>query len=231
MSSGPRGRPTCMTAHTVVSPAEWREALAEHRAKEKAAMRASDALAAERRRLPMVAFDGDYAFDGPDGPVGLPELFEGRTQLIVYHFMFDPGDDPCVGCTMFTDNVVHLAHLHARDTSFALVSRSPRKELEAYRRRMGWDVPWYSAIGEEFQADAGITTGFGLSVFVRDGHTIGRTYFTSGRGVEPLGTVWSLLDVTPYGRQEAWQDAPAGTPQGPPYTWWRRHDEYEEAPG
>jgi len=203
--------------------------------KEKAHMRRGDALSAERRRLPMVRTDKEYVFEGPDGRRSLRDLFDGRRQLIVYHFMFAPDvhgwpEAGCPGCSMFVDNLVHLSHLHARDTSLVLVSLAPLTRIEAYRQRMGWTVPWFSSRGTPFNTDFGVTTDAGetfrLSVFLRNSDDIYQTYFTTGRGLEALGTVWSLLDVTPYGRQEAWEDSPAGWPQTPPYTWWRRHDEY-----
>ncbi|MCW2985472.1 MAG: hypothetical protein JWR63_3042 [Conexibacter sp.] len=223
-----------MTSRTVVSPAEWQEALGDLRAKEKANLRARDALAAERRRLPVVPFDGHaYRFDGPaaaGAPATLLDLFDGRSQLIVYHFMFEAGGTPCTGCSSFTDSLGHLAHLNARDTSFTLVSRAPQSELQPFRARMGWDgVPWHTSLDEAFQRDCGITTGFGLSVFLREGDDVFRTYFTDARGVEGVGSVWGLLDLTPHGRQEDWEDAPAGTPQTAPYAWWRLHDEYGDA--
>ena len=137
----------------------------------------------------------------------------------------------CDGCSMFVDNLGHLAHLHARDTSFALVSLAPLQNIERYRQRIGWTVPWYSFAESDFNRDFGITTDgderFGLSVFLRDGDSAFRTYFTDRRGVEALGTSWTLLDVTPLGRQETWEDSPDGYPQTEPYVWWRRHDEYE----
>lgn len=215
-----------MNLPQVVSPAEWQAAHEALLVKEKEATRARDALAAERRRLPMVRFDKDYLFDGPDGHVNLLDLFDGRRQLIVYHFMFDTGSAPCEGCSFFVDNVGHLAHLHARDTSFVLLSRATLAEIDTFKQRMGWGVPWYSTLGDRFNADCGITTGFGLSVFLRDGDSVYRTYFTSGRGVEALGSVWTFLDLTPLGRQETWEDSPEGWPQTPPYEWWRLHDEY-----
>ena len=216
-----------MNLPQVVSPEEWQVARDSLLVKEKAATRAGDALAAERRRLPMVAFDGDYAFQGPDGRVGLIDLFDGRRQLIAYHFMLEPGASPCVGCSRFVDNLGHLAHLNARDTSFALTSRAPQDEIERHRQRMEWDVPWFTTLNEDFYRDAGITTGFGLSVFIRDNaDNVFRSYFTTQRAVEALGTDWALLDLTPYGRQEEWEDSPPGTPQTPPYQWWRLHDEY-----
>jgi predicted dithiol-disulfide oxidoreductase (DUF899 family) len=147
----------------VVSAAEWlagREALL---AKEKEATRARDALAAERRRLPMVRIDKDYVFEGPDGKASLPDLFEGRRQLILYHFMFAPDvhgwpSAGCDGCSMFVDQVGHLAHFHARDTSFVLVSRAPLQNIKPFKERMGWTIPWYSSAGSDFNVDFGVNT-------------------------------------------------------------------------
>ncbi len=220
----------------VASQAEWEAESAKLLAKEKEATKGRDALAAERRRLPMVKIDKAYVFEGPDGKVSLLDLFAGRRQLILYHFMFAPGVDGwpsagCPGCSSFTDNIGHLAHLHARDTSLVLVSRAPLANIERYRKRMGWTVPWFSSFGSDFNVDFGLTTDkgedHGLSVFLRDGDHVFRTYFTSRRGCETLGSTWSFLDLTPLGRQENWEDSPAGWPQTPPYEWWRRHDEYE----
>jgi predicted dithiol-disulfide oxidoreductase (DUF899 family) len=222
----------------VVSEADWKAAHEELLAKEKEATRARDALAAERRRQPMVRIDKDYVFEGPEGKASLLDLFDGRRQLILYHFMFAPDVDGwpeagCEGCSMVVDNVGHLAHLHARDTSFVLVSRAPVAQIEAYRERMGWTIPWFSSSDSDFNVDFGVTTDrgetFGLSVFLRDGDDVYRTYFTSGRGVEALGSIWTFLDLTPLGRQEDWEDSPEGYPQTSRYEWWRRHDEYEEA--
>jgi predicted dithiol-disulfide oxidoreductase (DUF899 family) len=219
----------------VVSAAEWQAAHEVLLAKEKATTRAQDALAAERRRMPMVQIAKDYSFEGPNGQSHLVDLFEGRRQLIVYHFMFAPGvdgwpDAGCPGCSMFADQVGHLAHFHARDTSFCFVSRAPLAHIQRYRTRMGWNIPWLSSAGSDFNVDFGVTQGdsetFGLSVLLRDDDSIYRTYFTTGRGVEALGSVWTFLDLTPFGRQESWEDSPPGWPQRSPYTWWRRHDEY-----
>jgi predicted dithiol-disulfide oxidoreductase (DUF899 family) len=208
----------------VVTPEEWAAAAAELRAAEKEHMRAGDALAARRRRMPMVEF-GNYTFEGADGPASLLDLFEGRRQLVVYQFMRGPAW--CEGCCMFTDQISELAHLHARDTSIAIVSLSEYRDLAALRERMGWQVPFYSSAGNDFAADCGTAEGFGLSVFLRDdSDRVFRTYFTSDRGVEAVGTVWSILDRTPLGRQETWEDTPPGRPQTPPYQWWRLHDEY-----
>jgi predicted dithiol-disulfide oxidoreductase (DUF899 family) len=229
-----------MNLPPIVSAEEWQAAREAILAKEKEATRARDALAAERRRLPMVRIDKDYAFDGADRKATLLDLFEGRRQLLMYHFMFGPNQDAgCDGCSMFVDQIGHLAHLHARDTSFALVSRAPMTKIEAYRKRMGWTIPWYSSFASDFNFDFGVGPeapqqgvdqdgeSFGLSVFLRDGEDIYRTYFTTARGVEALGSVWTFLDLTPLGRQETWEDSSAGYPQTKPYEWWRRHDEYE----
>jgi predicted dithiol-disulfide oxidoreductase (DUF899 family) len=222
----------------VVPKAEWQAALEEVREKEKRLTREHDALAAERRRLPRVRIDKDYLFRGPDGEARLLDLFEDRRQLVLYHFMFARGvdgwpDAGCDGCSMVADQIPHLAHLHARDTSFAMVSLAPIEEIEAYRRRMGWEIPWYSSEASDFNRDFGLTTDdyeiFGLSVFIREADEVFRTYFTSGRGVETLGTVWTFLDLTPLGRQEDWEDSPQGYPQTPRYEWWRRHDEYDSS--
>ena len=218
----------------VVSQEEWEAARERLLAQEKEATRAQTALAAERRRLPRVRLDKEYVFEGPRGKATLPDLFEGRRQLIVYHFMFQPGapgwpDAGCDGCSMFVDNLGHPAHLNARDTTLALVSATTVADIERYRKRMGWTIPWYSLAGNDFNADCGVTAGFGLSVFLRDGDAVYRTYFTTGRAVEAIGTNWALLDLTPLGRQENWEDSPEGYPQEPPYQWWRRHDEYDSA--
>jgi predicted dithiol-disulfide oxidoreductase (DUF899 family) len=224
----------------VVSQGEWQAARDELLAKEKEATRARDALAAERRRLPRVLIDKPYVFEGPNGKASLLDLFEGRRQLLLYHFMFGPNQDQgCDGCSMFVDNLGHPAHLNARDTTLALVSRAPLEKIERYRKRMGWDRPWYSSFDSDFNVDFGVSPEtpqpdkyqdgetFGLSVFIRDDEDkIYRTYFTRLRGVEAVGTNWTLLDLTPLGRQEDWEDSPEGYPQTPRYDWWRRHDEY-----
>jgi predicted dithiol-disulfide oxidoreductase (DUF899 family) len=221
----------------VVSQEEWLAARNALLAKEKQATRARDALAAERRRMPMTRVEKQYTFAGPNGDVSLLELFDGRPQLLLYHFMFAPGvhgwpTAGCPGCSMFTDNIGQFTpvHLNARGVSLALVSRAPLANIEAYRKRMSWTHRWVSSEHNSFNVDFGMTTPdeerHGLSVFLRDGDAIYRTYFTSQRGTEILGNVWGFLEATPYGRQETWEDSPAGWPQTPPYQWWRRHDEY-----
>ena len=126
---------------------------------------------------------------------------------------------------MFIDNLGHLAHLNVRDTTFVLVSPAPLDAIERYKSRMDWDVPWFTTL-DDFSRDFGVDEYFGLNVFVRADDRIYRTYFTNGRAADAIGNVWSLLDITPLGRQEDWEDSPAGYPQGPPYTWWKLHDEY-----
>jgi predicted dithiol-disulfide oxidoreductase (DUF899 family) len=224
----------------LVTGTEWQAAHEALLAEEKEATRARDALAAKRRRLPRVRIESDYVFEGPDGKATLLDVFEGRRQLLLYHFMFGPNQDAgCAGCSMFVDQIGHLAHLHARDTSFALVSRAPITKIEAYRKRMGWTIAWYSSFESDFNVDFGVGPEapqpdiyqdgetFGLSAFLRDGAGVFRTYFTTARGVEALGSVWTFLDLTALGRQEEWEDSPAGYPQTKPYEWWRRHDEYD----
>jgi predicted dithiol-disulfide oxidoreductase (DUF899 family) len=210
----------------IVSREEWQQAHEVLLVKEKQATRERDALAAERRRQPMVEFATDYEFEGPDGVVRFSDLYEGRPQLILYHFWFPPDGDPCGGCSMFTDQVSELAHLNARGVTFALVSTAPQDQIAALKERMGWEIPWYTVVGEEFQRACGTSDYFALQVFLRDGERVFLTYETRGRGVEALGSVWTFLDLTPLGRQEEWEDTPPGRPQTPPYQWWRPHDNY-----
>ena len=214
----------------VVSEQEWRREREVLLVKEKELTRARDALAAERRRLPMVRVDKDYRFEGPEGEVRLLDLFEGRRQLIVYRFFLDPDmdgypDSGCPGCSMFADNLPNLTHLNARDTTLVFASAGSQDAIRAYRERMGWDVPWYTTT-DDFSADFDVPEYWGLNVFLRDGDEIYRSYFATGRAAEDLSSVWALLDHTPFGRQEEWQDAPEGVRQDPTYSWARRHDEY-----
>lgn len=209
----------------VVSAEEWAAAREALLVKEKAALRTLDAVAAERRRLPMVRWDTSYVFHSPAGKASLLDLFDGRRQLITYHFMLFPGEEVgCPGCSLVIDNVGHLAHLHARDTTLVVAAPAPVDEGEAYRKRMGWTVPWYSTYGSTFHEDVGAGKGFGVSVFLRDGDDVYRTYFTSNRGGDLLVSTLRYLDLTPLGRQEAWEESGRGNDG--PSQWWRRHDEY-----
>lgn len=229
----------------IASSADWRAQrlhLLEH---EKELTRQHDRVAAERRRLPMVRIDTDYVFHGPTGPVRLRDLFDGQRQLIVYHFMFDPDwEKGCPGCTGFVDALGDLAMLAQRHTAFALISRAPLAKLEAYKQQRGWNRPWYSSFGSDFNYDFHVTldpairpveynfrplTGnaddhqqtsgeaHGLSVFFRLNDDVYHTYSSYARGVEGVTDAYSLLDTTPYGRQEDWEDSPPGWPQQPTY--------------
>jgi predicted dithiol-disulfide oxidoreductase (DUF899 family) len=172
-----------------------------------------------------------YAFDGPEGRMGLLDLFAGRRQLVVYRAFFEPGvhgwpTHACIGCSLQADQVSHLAHLNARDTTLVYASRAPQDAIVRLKTRMGWQhIPWVT-ITDGFDADFGVAEWHGHNAFVRQGDRIYRTYFINGRGDEAMGTVWSYLDMTAFGRQEVWEDSPPGTPQTPRYKWWNWHDSY-----
>jgi predicted dithiol-disulfide oxidoreductase (DUF899 family) len=223
-----------MDAPPTVSRQEWETARRALLVKEKEVTRAHDALAAERRRMPRMEVEKPYAFEGPNGPASLADLFEGRSQLIVYRFFFEPGvsgwpDAGCPGCSMMADQVAHVAHLNARDITYVRASRAPQADIERLKARMGWDAPWYT-ITDDFDKDFDVDEWHGTNVFLRDGDRIFRTYFLNNRGDEALGSTWSYLDLAPLGRQEDWEDSPKGYPQSRAYAWWRRHDEYETGP-
>ncbi|WP_433269330.1 DUF899 family protein [Actinosynnema sp. CS-041913] len=217
-----------MNHPNVVSADEWQAALDELLVKEKEQTRALDALAAARRRLPMARVSADHRFVAPDGtPVGLLDLFAGRRQLVVYHHMLEPGQDwLCPGCTSFTDNIADQSHLNVRDTRLILMSRAPQDEIGVVRDRFGYTVPWYSS-EPAFYDEIGLVGGFRLSVFLRVGDDVFRTYYTTARGVDRLRLDFNLLDLTPYGRQEEWEDSPEGWPRTPTMEWLRVRDEYE----
>ena len=223
-----------MNMPPVVSPQEWEDAYAQMLVKEKAFTRAGDALAAERRRMPRMAVEKGYTFEGPDGPVSLLDLFAGRRQLLVYRFFYEPGvsgwpESGCRGCSMMADQVADVAHLNARDTTLVYVSRAPQADIERWKARMGWKVPWFT-ITDEFDKDFGVDEWHGTNAFYRDDEDrIFRTYMINKRGDEALGTVWSYLDMTALGRQEEWEDSPEGYPQTMTYAWWNLHDEYDGA--
>jgi predicted dithiol-disulfide oxidoreductase (DUF899 family) len=219
-----------MNAPKIVSPQEWEAAREQLLVKEKVQIRARDALAAERRRMPWMAVEKRYEFDGPKGSASLLDLFEGRHQLIVYRAFFEPGvhgwpEHGCIGCSLGADQVGHLAHLNARDTTLVYASRAPQADIARLKARMGWEIPWYT-ITDGFDADFGVDEWHGHNAFIRDGERVFRTYFINSRGDEAMGTIWSYLDMTALGRQEAWEDSPEGYPQSRPYKWWNWHDSY-----
>ncbi len=231
----------------IVEREKWltaRKTLLEH---EKELTKQRDLVNAERRRLPMVKLEKEYTFEGSNGSAKLVDLFERRTQLIIYHFMFAPEwEKGCGGCTGFVNSLGDLSMLNQRDTTFVLVSRAPLPKLETYKTLKGWTLPWYSSFGSDFNYDFHVTLdetvapteynyrdkaelerlngpnvvqgeSHGLSVFFRLGNDVFHTYSTYARGVESLTDSYSLLDVTHYGRQEDFEDSPPGYPQKPTY--------------
>jgi predicted dithiol-disulfide oxidoreductase (DUF899 family) len=208
-----------MNKPPIVSAEAWQQARQELLAAEKESTRMIDALAARRRRLPMVEITQPYAFTTPTGTRSLLELFEGRTQLVTYQFMDNGPDNYCPGCTAFTNNVppAALATLAERGITWTTVSNMPLAQIESYKARMGWTLPFVSSRGTSFAADCGVERGFMLSVFLRDGDAIYRTYSTTARGVDRLLFTHNILDLSAYGRQEDWEDSPAGWPQHPTY--------------
>lgn len=231
----------------IASPVQWLAARKRLLQREKEVTRHSDRIAAARRRLPMVKIEKDYVFDGPGGKRRLRDLFGGRRQLIVYHFMFDPAwTKGCPGCTGYVDALGDLSMLAERDTAFVLISRAPLAKLRAYRKKRGWDVPWFSSFGSDFNYDFHVTLDdsvrpieynyrsqaeliarhgpnlvagevHGISVFFRLENAIYHTYSAYARGVEGVTDSYRLLDLTPYGRQQDWEDSPRGWPQQPTY--------------
>ncbi len=215
----------------IVSVQEWDAALAEMLVKEKEVTRARDTLAAERRRMPWLAVEKEYSFDTPTGPADLLELFQGRRQLIVYRAFLEPGvhgwpEHACVGCSMVADQVAHVAHLNARDTTLVFASRAPLADIERVKQRMGWEhIPWVTML-DDFDKDHGVDEWHGTNAFIRDDDgRVFRTYFVNNRGDEQMGGTWNYLDITALGRQENWEDSPGGYPQSAPYEWWTWHDE------
>jgi predicted dithiol-disulfide oxidoreductase (DUF899 family) len=219
-----------MKTPSIVSPDEWEAAREKLRAREKEVTKSRDALAAERRRMPWLAVEKRYEFDGPNGKVSLVDLFEGRRQLIVYRAFFEPGvsgwpEHACIGCSMVADQVAHVAHLHARDTTLAFASRAPQADIARVKARMGWQMPWYTML-DDFDRDHGVDEWHGTNAFIRDDDDhVFRTYSINARGDEAMGGTWAYLDLTALGRQETWEDSPEGYPQTPPYEWWVWHDE------
>src|SRR5215217_5920868 len=221
----------------VVSQIEWDAGLTALLERERNVAAAMHELAAARKRMPMVRVERDYAFEGPDGRRSLPELFDGRSQLILYRFFFEEGvdgwpDAGCVGCSSFADGIPELGLLHSRDITFAMASPAPQANLQRYAERMGWtDVPWYTICTERFSADFGVDEWFGLNIFLRDGKDVYRTYFLQhGAMVQFIGSIWTVMSLTPYGGQSVDEDVPEGWPQAPQSFWFRRHDEFDEPP-
>ena len=197
------------TRPPIVSLQEWETARAQLLVEEKALTRARDALAAKRRRMPWMEVEKAYEFEGPQGKASLLDLFDGRRQLIVYRAFFEPGvfgwhDHACRGCSMVADQVAHVAHLNARDTTLVFVSRAPQADIGRLKARMGWTMAWYS-LKDTFDADLGVDEWHGTNAFIRDGDRVFRTYFVNNRGDEAMGSTWSYLDITALGRQEDWE--------------------------
>ena len=206
----------------IVDQQEWDAELAALRAREKAATRELDSIAAARRRLPMVELP-DYTLEGADGPVRFVDVFEGKHQLIVYNHMWFPDEEwQCSGCTGFTSQFTRLDFLDAYDARFVVVTQGPIDEALAYRAKVGNKMTWYSTANSAFGTDMGAPPagGFQLNVFLRVGDIAYRTYNTQGRGVEQVSHTFPLIDLLPYGRQEEWQDSPVGWPQSPAYSRW-----------
>ena len=220
-----------MNLPPIVSPEQWGAARAELLVKEKELTHTRDRMAAERRRMPRLAVETPYRFIGSEGEMSLVDLFQGRRQLILYRFFFEEGvegwpDAGCTGCSWLADQFTHPAHLNAHDVTFALISRAPQPEIGRMKRRMAWEhLPWHT-LTDDFDTDFDVGQMHGTNVFLRDGDQVFRTYFVNGRGDEVLGGLWTFLDITPFGRQELWEDSPEGYPQHPQNTWVRRHDEY-----
>ena len=187
------------------------------RAREKAHMREGDAIAAARRRLPMVEVDPATRLTGPNGGATLLDAFEGRGQLIAYYFMWHTGHrapEQCEGCTWDTSQVRELSYIHSRDVTFAVFCQGPYDESVRYRDFMGWEMPWYSALGSLDTLLVGRRSGrMHIVCYLRRGSGVFETYWTTGRGVEAMDNSFRLLDLTVYGRQETWEDSPAGWPQ------------------
>jgi predicted dithiol-disulfide oxidoreductase (DUF899 family) len=197
--------------------ATFEAAIEELRVREKAHVHEGDAIAAQRRRLPMVEVDAALEITGPDGPVRLLDAFEGRRQLIAYYFMWNsgrPAADQCEGCTWVTTQVNELSYLHSRDITYAVFCQGPYPESERYRAFMGWDVPWYSALPSLDQLLTGRHAGMmHIVCYLRDGDRVYETYWTTMRGVEVMDYSLALMDLTAYGRQEQWEESPPGWPQ------------------
>jgi predicted dithiol-disulfide oxidoreductase (DUF899 family) len=219
-----------MKTPPIVSAQQWEAAYQELLVKEKEFTRTRDALAALRRRIPWTPVERHYQFESAEGTLSLLDLFAGRRQLLVYRAFVEPGvhgwpEHGCVGCSLMADHIGNLAHLNARDTTLVYVSRAPQAELQRIKSRMGWNHPWYT-LTDGFDVDFGVDEWHGTNAFIRDGDRVYRTYFINDRGDEAFVNTWNFLDMTALGRQETWEDSPAGYPKSPPYEWWNWHDAY-----
>jgi predicted dithiol-disulfide oxidoreductase (DUF899 family) len=208
---------TCAGLPVVAGRATFQAELDALRAREKVHTREGDAIAAARRRLPMVELDPAIALTGPDGPLTLLDAFEGRRQLIAYYFMWDPGRpaaEQCEGCTFYNGQIGERSALHSRDITYAVFCQGPREESARYRDFMGWDMPWYSAQDSLGTLLTGRQIGlFHLVCYLRDGDRVFETYWTTRRGVEAMDYSYALMDLTVHGRREPWEDSPPGWPQ------------------
>jgi predicted dithiol-disulfide oxidoreductase (DUF899 family) len=231
-----------MNTPPIVSREEWEAAREKLLVKEKELTRARDAMAAQRRRMPWMAVEKEYRFDGPNGPASLDDLFEGRRQLIVYRAFYGPevttyaegGSYPnraCVGCSFGADQVAHPGHLNARGVTLGFASRAPQAEIKGLKQRHGWNhIPWFTIPDDsDFDSDFGVREWHGTNAFIREDGRIFRTYFVNTRGDEQMGNTWNYLDITALGRQEEWEDSPEGYPQTPTYEWQNWHDAYSDA--
>jgi predicted dithiol-disulfide oxidoreductase (DUF899 family) len=216
----PSGRRHEYSKHApVVDRATFQAELDQLRVREKAHTREGDAIAAARRRLPMVEMDPAILLVGPRGPLTLLDAFEGRRQAIAYYFMWHPGHpaaEQCEGCTWVTTQVTELSYLHSRDITFAVLCQGPYDESSRYRDFMGWDVPWYSAQDslDVLLAPPKHAGRMHLVCYLRDGDRVFETYWTTLRGVEAMDYSYALMDLTVYGRQEEWEDSPPSWPRG-----------------
>jgi predicted dithiol-disulfide oxidoreductase (DUF899 family) len=228
VTSAANGNDQTLATPPVVDHDTWEKALGDLRVREKAATRELDAIAAERRRLPMVEMP-DYILEGPEGRIRLVDIFEGRRQLIVYSHMWFPGETwQCGGCTSFTSQFTRLDFLEPYDARYVIVTQGPIDEALEYKARVGNKMDWYSTANSPFGADMGAppSGGFQLNVFLRVDDNVYRTYNTQGRGVEQVSHTFPLIDLLPYGRQEEWQDSPPGWPQSPTYSRWMGSEDF-----
>src|ERR1700753_1650477 len=217
----------------VVDEQVWKRELDALRVREKAATRELDAIAAQRRRLPMVAMP-EYTLEGENGPVRLADVFDGKSQLIVYSHMWFPGEEwQCPGCTGFTSQFTRLEFLDNYDARFVIVTQGPIDEALAYKRRVGNQMTWYSTANSSFGADVGAPPGggFAVNVFLRDGARAYRTWHTNGRGCEQLAYTLPLIRLLHYAGQKEWQDSPAGWPKAPTYSGWGTSQDIAKAYG